>query len=106
MPALIRVEKDLLAYEEGAEEVAVDLLKVYDVNPGQPPTVRNLLLAESIDLNLVAMLEQAAVSARAAYERQRVRDINPLAYELASPATPADPNKERTQDGHHSHPRP
>lgn len=77
MPVSIRVTPELLAFEENAEPVTVVLLKVWDGT--------TLLLAESITSSVVHQLEAAAHAARAEYERQRVRAINPLAYELAAP---------------------
>jgi hypothetical protein len=70
MPALLRIERVVEPFEDGAEEVAIDLLRVYD----GAPCVDNLLLSESITLDLVSQLEELAVAARAAYERQRIRD--------------------------------
>ncbi len=66
---LLNVERELIS-EDGAEEVAVDVIKVYDGSP----TLSNLILVQSIDLDLVAHLESVAVAARAVYERQRLRD--------------------------------
>lgn len=81
MPCLVKVERFLCELEEGAEAVALEHLRIYDTGPAGS---RHLLLSESIDLDLVVMLEEAAQRARTVYENQRVRDINPLAYELAT----------------------
>lgn len=79
MPALLRIERCPIELEDYAEPVDLDLLRVYD----GAPTVSNLLLSESVTLDLVEMLEDLAVRARQVYERERLRNIDPVAYELA-----------------------